>query len=108
MKTHIFGKISVGKSDRVCQEYRYATWRHVFEVNDEMQIIFHKRHNSHDVKYHVFVFAKLLKNFELIFFTENFESKISHRKFRTIFFSTKIRMSNFKSHSCVDLNFFLL
>ena len=90
MKTHIFGKISVGKSDRVCQEYRYATWRHVFEVNDEMQIIFHKRHNSHDVKYHVFVFEKLLKNLHRNFRTDNF-----HGKFRIENFSPKISNHNF-------------
>ena len=88
-RTHIFGKISEGKSDKVCQEYRYATWRHAFEVSDEMQIIFHKHHSSHDVMYHVFVLEKLSKN--------------SNQKF-----STKISISNFKSHSCVDLNFFLL
>lgn len=104
MKTHIFGKISVGKSDRVCQEYRYATWRHVFEVNDEMQIIFHKRHNSHGVKYHVFVFEKLLKNFEQKNFTETFELIFFTENFQNFFTEN----SNFKSHSCVDLNFFLL
>ena len=91
----------MGKSDKVCQEYRYATWRHVFEVNDEMQIIFHKHHSSHDVMYHVFVLEKTFENFEPKVFTENFEPIVFTENFEpkvfTENFEPKVFTENFET-----------